>query len=162
MQRIRIATLEDIPLVRELTFLVWPQTYRNILTEAQVEYMLDMMYSPASLKKQMEEGCRFIIVYQNEEPVGFASSQMINETTGKLHKIYVVPAAQGTGAGKLLLQDVYEFIKSKGGMALQLQVNRHNNARYFYEKEGFSVIEEADFDIGNGYYMNDYVMEKKF
>lgn len=161
MQRIRIATVDDIPLIRELTYQVWPQTYRDILTEAQIEYMLDMMYSPSSLQQQMQDGCHFIIVYQNEEPVGFASGQLINTNIGKLHKIYVIPAAQKTGAGKLLLQHVYDFIKSQGGTALQLQVNRHNNARYFYEKEGFEVIEEADFAIGNGYYMNDYVMEKK-
>jgi ribosomal protein S18 acetylase RimI-like enzyme len=49
----------------------------------------------------------------------------------------------------------------KNAKALQLQVNRFNKAKEFYEKLGFTVIKTADFDIGNGYFMNDYVMEKK-
>ena len=30
----------------------------------------------------------------------------------------------------------------------------------FYKKNGFQIIREEDVDIGNGYYMNDYVMSK--
>jgi len=52
-------------------------------------------------------------------------------------------------------------MKIKGASSLQLNVNRNNNAKVFYEKIGFAVIKEEDIDIGNGYLMNDYVMEKK-
>ena len=48
-----------------------------------------------------------------------------------------------------------------GATSLQLQVNRDNAAKSFYEKLGFVILKEADFDIGNGYFMRDYVMEKK-
>ena len=161
MLTIRKADLHDIELIRELTFLVWPQTYREILTVEQIDYMLEMMYSPASLQKQMDEGCIFIIVSQDNKPVGFASYQLINKFTGKLHKIYVVPSGQKTGAGRSMLHHVMKSLKSMGARVIQLQVNRNNDARFFYVKEGFKVIEEADFDIGNGYYMNDFVMEKK-
>jgi ribosomal protein S18 acetylase RimI-like enzyme len=158
---IRPADNNDIPLIRKLTYLVWPQTYREILTDEQIDYMLEMMYSPASLQKQMEEESHFIIISQDNKPVGFASYQLINKLTGKLHKIYVVPTGQKTGAGRSMLHYVMKSLKEMGAKAIQLQVNRNNNARFFYEKEGFKVIEEADFDIGNGYYMNDFVMERK-
>ena len=73
MREIRKATTTDIPLVRELTFSIWPQTYSSIISKEQVDYMLDMIYSPASLQKQIEEeGCSFIIVYDDKEPVAFA------------------------------------------------------------------------------------------
>ncbi len=109
----------------------------------------------------MQDGCSFIIVYDNEEPVGFASYQLTSEEVAKLHKIYVLPSQQGKGTGNFLLNSIIEQVKKLGAVSLQLQVNRNNTAKAFYEKKGFVVIEEADFDIGNGYYMNDYVMEKK-
>lgn len=161
MLKIRKATSKDIPLIRELTFKVWPQTYAAIISREQIEYMLEMMYSEASLLKQMNEGCRFIIAYDNNEPVGFASCQETEPSLFKLHKIYVLNTQQGKGTGKFMIEYLLNDIRQKGGSALQLQVNRHNKARNFYEKLGFVTIQEADFDIGNGYFMNDYVMEKK-
>ncbi len=161
MLKIRKATSKDIPLIRELTFKVWPQTYAAIVSREQIEYMMEMMYSEASLLKQMNDGCRFIIAYDNNEPVGFASCQETEPSLFKLHKIYVLNSQQGKGTGKFMIEYLLNDIRQKGGSALQLQVNRHNKARNFYEKLGFVTIQEADFDIGNGYFMNDYVMEKK-
>lgn len=161
MLKIRKATSKDIPLIRELTFKVWPQTYAAIVSREQIEYMMEMMYSEASLLKQMNDGCRFIIAYDNNEPVGFASCQETEPSLFKLHKIYVLNTQQGKGTGKFMIEYLLNDIRQKGGSALQLQVNRHNKARNFYEKLGFVTIQEADFDIGNGYFMNDYIMEKK-
>lgn len=161
MYKILEATDRDIPLIRELTFKVWPQTYATILTQNQIDYMLEIMYSEESLRKQMAENCRFIIIYDDSDPVGFASYQFIGNDVYKLHKIYVLPSQQGKGTGKFLIDYIIDDIRSKKGSSLQLQVNRNNKAKSFYEKLGFKIIQEADFDIGNGYFMNDYVMEKK-
>ena len=161
MLHIRNASFDDIALIRELTFKIWPQTYAAIISQQQIDYMLEMMYSEASLKKQMEDGCQFILVYDDIEPVGFAAYQEIRPTTWKLHKIYILITQQGKGTGKFAIGHIIKEIQQQGATALQLQVNRHNKARSFYEKLGFVVIDEADFDIGNGYFMNDYVMEKK-
>lgn len=161
MFNIRNATVNDIPLIRDLTFLVWPQTYAAVLSKEQIDYMLDMMYSETSLKKQMSDGCQFIIVYDDTEPVGFASYQEIKPAIFKLHKIYVLISQQGKGTGKFAISHIIDKIKGKGATALQLQVNRTNKARGFYEKLGFTMIDELDLDIGNGYFMKDYIMEKK-
>ena len=162
MYNIRKATIADIPLVRELTFKVWPQTYAAIISAQQIKFMLEMMYSEASLKKQMNEGAQFIIVYDESEPVGFASYQEVNPTIFKLYKIYVLLSQQGKGTGRFMMEHIIENILQLGATSLELQVNRHNKAKRFYENLGFMVSEEADFDIGNGYFMNDYIMEKKF
>jgi N-acetylglutamate synthase-like GNAT family acetyltransferase len=158
---IKTASIKDIPLIRELTFKIWPQTYAAILSQVQVDYMLNLMYSEASLEKQMKEGSQFIIVNEDGIPVGFASYQEIEPSIFKLHKIYILPSQQGKGTGRFVIDHIIDDIKKKGAKALLLQVNRYNKARSFYEKLGFTVIDEADFDIGNGYFMNDYVMEKK-
>jgi diamine N-acetyltransferase len=160
--KIRKAATGDIPLIRQLTFKIWPQTYAAILSQQQIDYMLEMMYSEASLKKQMsEDDCQFIFVYDDTEPVGFSAYEQIKPTTWKLQKIYILASQQGKGTGKFVIDYIIKEIQELGANALQLQVNRNNNAKGFYEKIGFTVIEEADFDIGNGFFMNDYVMEKK-
>ncbi len=159
--QIHKATVDDIPLIRELCFKVWPQTYASTITQEQIDYMLDKMYSSESLQKQMESGSQFILIYEEGEPVGFASYFEKTPSVFKLDKIYVLPSQQGKGTGRFVINYIVDQIKQKGATALQLQVNRHNKAKNFYEKMGFVVIEEKDFDIGRGFFMNDYVMEKQ-
>jgi len=160
MLSITKATIADIPLIRQLTFAIWPQTYSSIISKEQIDYMLEQMYDPATLQKQIEEdGCTFIIVYDDKEPVAFASYNETEPTTWKLNKIYILSTQQGKGTGKFIIHFIIDEIKAKGAKALQLQVNRENKAKDFYEKLGFKIIQTADFDIGNGYFMNDYVME---
>jgi diamine N-acetyltransferase len=158
---IRHASLQDIPLIRELTFNIWPQTYEPIISKEQIDYMLEMMYSVPSLETQINDGACFIFVYEEKDPVGFASFQETEPAKWKLHKLYVLASQQGKGTGRFVIDYIIETIKQQGGQSLYLQVNRRNKARDFYEKLGFEVIKEFDFDIGNGYVMDDYVMEKR-
>ena len=159
---IRNATINDIELIRELTFKVWPQTYSSSISKEQIDYMLEMMYSNKSLALQMAEGSQFIIVQDTKKPVGFASYKPVAINIYKLDKIYILQTQQGKGIGKFVIDYILQQIKDRGAESLQLQVNRNNiNAKSFYEKIGFRIIQEADFEIGNGYFMNDFIMEKK-
>ena len=106
-----------------------------------------------------EEGCTFIIAENDEGGVAFASYHEAKPKIWKLNKIYILTNQQGKGTGKSIINHIIAQIKKQGASALQLQVNRSNNAKLFYKKLGFTIIETADFDIGNGYFMNDYVME---
>lgn len=123
--------------------------------------MLEMMYSASSLEKQMNDGCCFIIAYDDNEPVGFASYQDIGNDVYKLHKLYVLISQQGKGTGRYIIDYICSDIKPKGAKALRLQVNRFNKAKDFYNKLGFAIIDEKKSDIGNGYFMDDYIMEKR-
>ena len=162
MFEIKEATIADIPLIRELTFRVWPQTYSSILSKEQIDYMLEMMYSESSLKKQItEDGCRFIIVYENGNPVGFASYSEEEPRRWKLNKIYILQNQQGKGTGKYVINYIIEEIKKQDAIALFLQVNKNNTAKVFYERLGFAEVDFINLDIGSGYFMNDYIMEKK-
>ena len=121
--------------------------------------MLQQIYSEKALQQQMDDRHQFILIYNAGIPVGFASYSEIEPTVYKLHKIYVLPVHQGRGTGKFILQQIINDIKPKGATALRLNVNRSNTAKSFYEKMGFTVIRTEDIDIGNGFFMNDYVME---
>lgn len=148
-------------MIRELCFQVWPQTYASILSQDKIDYMLEYMYSAASLQKQMEGGSQFILIYGNNEPIGYAAYLNKGNHIYKLDKIYVLASHQGKGTGSFIIDYVIGEIKKQGATALQLQVHRKNPARKFYEKMGFVIVEEKDFDIGEGFFMNDYVMEKQ-
>ncbi len=158
---IRKAYPADIPLIRDMAYKIWPSTYGSILSKEQIDYMLSWFYSEKELHEQMEQHVEFIIVYDGVHPVGFASFGLHEPRIYKLHKIYVLPSQQGRGTGRFIIDQLKKAMKAKGAAALQLNVNRQNNAKSFYEKLGFAVIKEEDIDIGNGYFMNDYVMEKR-
>lgn len=155
------ASDSDIMLIRELSLQVWPQTYASILSPEQVQYMMNLMYSEAALHKQLHDDHHFFIVYNAGIPIGFASYSEIEPYVFKLHKIYILPLHQGRGTGRFVLEQILDRVKAEGATALRLNVNRHNPALSFYKKLGFEIIKEEDIDIGGGYFMNDYVMEKK-
>ncbi len=156
---IRTGISADIPFIQGVAVGTWPATYGKILKEDQLDYMLGLFYSESALQEQMNNGHTFLIAEAGDNAIGFASFNLIDTAVYKLQKLYLLPVAQGTGAGKLLLNEVIERIKAKGCKKLHLNVNRYNNAKGFYEKMGFAVISEEDIAIGNGYFMNDFVME---
>ncbi len=162
--QVRRAEESDLIHIRNLAFKIWPDTYKDILSEAQIDYMLNSMYAIEVLTQQMEEGQDFYILEEHSDPIGFAAFSSIDAESFlfKLHKIYILPSFQGKGAGRLLLNKVVDSVKEKGAKFLKLNVNRNNKAQFFYEKLGFKIISEEDIAIGNNYFMNDYVMQLAF
>ena len=160
---IRPATLEDRALIRSISERTWPSTYGHIISQEQIDFMLDWMYSDESLAGQFEKGHQFFIAQLNGEDIGFCSVSKNDEAKGdhKLNKLYILPNIQKSGAGTALLNKAIEIAKTSGSTSLFLQVNKHNNAYEFYLKKGFIKESEFKFDIGNGFYMDDYVMRFK-
>lgn len=167
------ATLEDRAFIRSVSERTWPSTYGHIISQEQIDFMLDWMYSDESLAAQFEKGHQFYIANLNGATIGFCSvsaepneveSEVENEGAKqhKLNKLYVLPSAHGTGSGKALLHKAIDVAKLAGSTSLFLQVNKHNNAYTFYLKNGFVKEKEFKFDIGNGFYMDDYVMRLTF
>lgn len=151
----------ELAIIQGLIQRIWKPTYGNILSDAQMDYMLDRMYDTATLSRQMEEGHTFLILSEDTAPVGFAGYQCDYPGAGvcKLHKIYLLPETQGRGLGKMLVHAVAERAVAAGQHSLLLNVNRYNKARHFYERLGFKLVAEEDIDIGSGYFMNDYLMK---
>ncbi len=165
MIEIRAAEKKDLATIHNLAHEIWPSAYLEILGRAQLDYMLDRIYSLPSLEHQFSVlNHSFILATENEIPLGFASysSHQDTKTVYHLNKIYVVPGQQGKKIGKQMLDYVISAIKENDATSLQLNVNRYNKALHFYEKQGFKIIREEDIDIGEGYFMNDYVLEMHF
>ncbi|MFZ5978064.1 MAG: GNAT family N-acetyltransferase [Hydrotalea flava] len=155
---IQKAKLSDIPVIQHIAYATWPIAYGTILSKAQIEYMLNLMYSKDVLMNQLHDGYTYLMAVEDEKLIGFAAYNAITAVQYKLQKLYILPTTQGSGIGKLLLQTVIDQVKSAGAQQLILNVNRQNKAIGFYTKMGFQILKEEDNDIGNGYFMNDYVM----
>lgn len=161
MFSIRKATTNDIPLIHEMAWVVFPHTYKEILTPEQIDYMMEWMYSEDSLHKQMEkDGHIYYLAFKEDEPAGYLSIQPEGEHVFHLQKIYVLPSFQGMKLGKQLFGQAIKAIKElhPAPCQMRLNVNRQNKALAFYERMGMVKVDEGDFPIGNGYYMNDFIM----
>jgi ribosomal protein S18 acetylase RimI-like enzyme len=121
--------------------------------------MLDKMYSSLSLLQQMHDGHLFTIAYDDLKPIGYISISSQNNSDYFLHKFYIDTQIQNKGVGAMLFDYVLDSIPN--ARTIELTVNRNNfKAINFYFKQGFKIKKVADFDIGNGYFMNDFVMIK--
>ncbi len=158
------ASVLDIPVIQEIAYKTWPATYGNLLSKEQMEYMLEMMYSKEALTEQIEvKKHNFILASTDNFFSGFVSYELnynnVNKT--KIHKIYILPTAQGSGIGKYLMNEVIKIVIANNNLSLLLNVKRDNKAVEFYKKIGFEIIGNEDVNFGNGFFLKDYVMEKK-
>ena len=153
--------IEQLPIVIDLTKKIWPVAYGEILSKAQLDYMIDKFYNETALRELIQKGHVFYLAQDdNEKYVGFVSYELNSEPNKtKIHKIYVLPETQGTGLGRQFFELVKEKAIENNQNAIFLNVNKYNNAIHFYTKLGFVKVKDEIIDIGNGYVMDDYVME---
>ncbi len=157
------ADSQQIPEIVQIAYETWFPTYKNVISQKQIDFMFGEMYTPEAIYKQMDFlGHQFYIAYDNNLPVGFASiSEMIHETepTFKIHKLYFLPSTHGKGFGKEMLNYLEKEYEDKATFLI-LNVNINNPAYHFYLKMNYTVRERIDIPYGE-FMLNDYVMEKK-
>lgn len=160
MITLRVAGENDLLVIARIATKTYGPTYTAIIGQEQVDYMLGQFYTLAALKEQCLLGHVFLIAQYQGKDVAFASYSVTDPENAiyKLHKLYVLPEAHGQGLGRVLINEVRSKAIASGAKALELNVNRHNQAKAFYEKAGFKIKETVDIEIGNGFQMNDYVM----
>ena len=160
MFEIRKATKDDCPQIRQLAEQIFPATYKEIISQEQIDFIMDWMYSISNLNKQMDDGHIYFLAYRETAPVGYVSVEQQNKDLFHLQKIYVLGSEQGTGCGKFLFTEAVKYIKTvhPAPCTMELNVNRENRAIRFYEHMGMHKARQGDFSIGNGYFMNDYIM----
>jgi len=170
MYTIRQATINDVETIRDLAYKTWWEAYAPILEPEQITYMLGEIYSVEKITAQITDGTQtYLLLIESayavggeDKPVAFAAYSQREEDPEiyKLHKLYCLPETQGKGYGKILINEVAAKTVEAGKHTLDLNVNRHNKAKTFYEKMGLRVVYEEDIPIGK-YWMNDYVMRKE-
>lgn len=165
MIKIVQASNDLLPEIQKIAYHTWPKTFAGILSSEQIDYMLKWMYDLKSLETQLKEKNHiFLLAEKNGKYLGFASYETNHEGTDKtkIHKIYILPEAQGKGVGKKLIQFMEKAALENGNKILFLNVNKFNQGAIdFYCRIGFYEAFKEVIDIGNGFIMDDVVMELK-
>ena len=156
-----LKTPESLQVIRDIAASIWPETFREILSPEQITYMMEMMYAPAVMEKELADGYHFDIVCTDDLPAGYMVYSSYAPETAKLHKLYLLSRYHGRGIGSAMLDHVANQTRKLGFKNLILNVNKHNvKAINAYERNNFTTIEAVKIDIGNGFFMDDFVMKK--
>jgi GNAT superfamily N-acetyltransferase len=149
---------EHVAEIARLAAVVWRTHYPGIIAVEQIDYMLARMYDLDVLRREIENGVTYLRAIEGDELLGFAAYGPGGKEI-KLHKLYVHPDRQRQGIGRALLQEVERGCK---GRTLMLTVNKRNHkAIAAYKKHGFVIRDSVVVDIGAGFVMDDYVMQKR-
>jgi len=155
------ANLSQIKIISCLAEEIWWPTYKSVIPEKQIEFMLTQMYAETALENQMKEGAKFLLLSFEEAYQGFASyAQHENGKDYKLQKLYLKTALQGKGFGKRLITEVEKRSKILNADYLYLNVNRGNKAHQFYSKMGYEIFDIIDIPYYD-FILNDYIMRKE-
>lgn len=161
---IQRADRNQLNLIQKIAKQTWPNAFGQILSAEQLEYMMEMMYSLSVLKRQYDEGHEFYLFFEKNLALGFLGVEpnYKNKNQLKIHKLYILPEQQGKKIGEKLIQFAEKRCFELNQTLLTLNVNRYNEkAIGFYLKLRFKNVLSEDIEIGNGYLMEDYVMEKE-
>ena len=162
--RIVAATEADLPAIAELAGVIWRVCYPGIITHAQIDFMLARMYALDRMREEIRtQGIHYDCLFVDGKMAGFASYGPTAEPgVMKLHKLYLLPELQGRGLGSRLLQHCEQQARAAGAHRLILAVNKRNTkAIAAYQRNGFVIGESVVTEIGGGFVMDDFRMEKR-
>lgn len=162
MDGLRVIPVSNIELVYSLSAVaddIWHEHFIPIIGEAQVDYMLDKFLSPDALVEQINSGYQYYLLSYDYTFAGFAG---VHKEDGKLFlsKLYVHKDFRGNGIASYMFKQFVEMCKKNNLVKIWLTCNRHNTSTIeIYKHWGFETVREEATDIGNGFVMDDYIME---
>jgi ribosomal protein S18 acetylase RimI-like enzyme len=167
------ATVEFVPVrseaqlavVAELAREIWYEYYVALIGRAQVDYMVAKFQSVSAMAQQMREGYEYFLLARAGRNVGYCAVQaQTDNQTGEgslfISKLYVLQQERGAGTGRLCMEFIEQLARSRGLQLLWLTVNKGNPAVNAYKRLGFRIARDLVIDIGGGFVMDDYRMEK--
>lgn len=162
IQFIPVQTEAQVQQLASIANEVWHEHFASILIPEQIDYMVAKFQSISEIMRQIgEEGYQYIFLKLNGIIIGYMG---IHPEKDKLFlsKLYILKSYRGNGYASETFAFLEKFCLENALSAIYLTVNRHNDSSIkVYEAKGFLRIREQVADIGNGFVMDDYVMEKK-
>ncbi|MGI9190967.1 MAG: GNAT family N-acetyltransferase [Chitinophagaceae bacterium] len=144
----------------DLAKITWQHTYPGIISQEQIDYMLNLFYSQERVEQQLRDTNQFFsAIEQDGHLQGYIHAYPENQSI-KVSKLYILPEAQGKGFGQMLLATAEQEAIRLHLEGIRLNVNRYNPAYHFYLKQGFVVEEEIDIPLDR-FVLNDYIMFKR-
>ena len=148
----------DIPKLAEVASGIWHEYFTPIIGTQQVEYMVEKFQSVNGITNQLDNGYEYYFAIYDDEIAGYFGVQP-QEDTLFLSKLYLKEEFRGKGISSEMLAYIKNIANREKKTKITLTVNRHNNHTIeIYKHFGFEILKEQKADIGNGFYMDDYVM----
>ena len=163
MIKFKKVEIEEIETLAQLASKIWHEYWTVILTPEQIDYMVGKFQSETAIKNQYaNENYTYYFIKKNNEKIGyFGVSEKENYLF--LSKLYILKDFRHQGIGKQAFEKIKEIALEKKYSSIQLTVNKYNkNTITAYDKWGFRTIDSVVTDIGQGFVMDDYIMEYAF
>ncbi len=151
---------EDIRKIADLADVIWHEFFVSILSPEQIDYMVEKFQSYTALKKAVDNGgYRYYMAYDGDDLCGYLGIHDEGDGTIFISKVYVRADKRRRGIATQLLNRLSEDFPC--AKKWYLTVNKYNSGSIaVYEKRGFYKARDLVTDIGGGFVMDDYVMEK--
>jgi len=150
----------QIEIVAKLAFEIWNEHFTPIIGKAQVDYMVEKFQSKRAISEQMEEGYSYYLLEADGDYIGYTGI-CPREDELFLSKLYIRASQRGKGYGRRVVDFLEDLAREKGLGKITLTVNKNNtDPIHAYEKFGFTNEGPLVQDIGGGFVMDDYKMEK--
>jgi len=157
-----VRTPEEIESLAGMATKIWHEFFPGIISEEQIDYMVDKFQSAHAMADQLKNhGYHYQVLEVDGEPVGYTGWNIEN---GKLFlsKVYLKKEARGKGYSSIFFRFLEEQARENNAHAIWLTVNKYNqHSIAVYEHKGFRTVRTQEADIGNGFIMDDYIMEKE-
>lgn len=154
-----VKTKVEISLVDQLAKEIWTEKYKNIITQAQIDYMLEKFQSPQAISTAIETGMLYFLFQDKKSPIGYFAIKIEPNETLFLSKLYLKKESRGTGLGRVGINWIFQFAQKNNLKKVSLTVKKDNSSLIFYEKIGFKIKDSVVTDIGNNFVMDDHIME---
>lgn len=153
-------SFQDINTVQNLAKEIWSITYLSIISQQQIDFMLNEMYSETKIKENISQNHYWKLIYFNEKIVGFTHFYP-KDSLMFLAKIYVLEEFQRKNIGKETMSLIQKIALELNLSKIQLRVNKNNQkAINAYLKNNFKIVNEDILHLTNEYVMDDYILEK--
>jgi GNAT superfamily N-acetyltransferase len=163
-QTLSITPIEDpaeLDVVASLAREIWYEYYVPLIGKPQVDYMVERFQTASAMAAQMREGYEYFLVRREGRPIGYAAVQaQPAERTLFLSKFYLHRDARGAGTGRAFMEFLVQLALARGLVSIWLTVNKGNPSVGVYERMGFRIAADLRIDIGDGFVMDDFRMEK--
>ena len=158
---VKVESDEQITELCKLAKEIWNEYSICFISQEQIDYMLEKFQSEQVVKGQINfQNYQYYFLEEDGENFGYFAVQK-QKNLLFLSKIYIKKDFRGKGyARKAFTNAIVEIAKELELPKIQLTVNKYNfSSIMVYEKLGFDRVDSKEFNIGNGYVMDDYIYE---
>lgn len=161
-----VKTDEQLKNLEKFAAEIWLDYWPDLIGENQTRYMINMFHSFDAMKRDIDDHAYeyWFVEDADGNTVGYTGGHVEPKTNRFfISKIYLLKEERGKHYASQILNFYENLCEERDLEAMYLTVNKHNElGTRAYLGRGFEIIDQVETDIGEGYIMDDFIMEKRF